>query len=79
MILLHRLVFPFEVCDIIVYTCRGFELIKQAGAELCQAQVKLKIMVYIGVKVEVEIVAEVGSQLFVRVVGGEWVDGLKRK
>ena len=27
---------------------------KQAGAELCQAQVKLGVIVYIGVKVEVE-------------------------
>ena len=29
---------------------------KQAGAELCQAQVKLGVIVYIGVKFEVEIV-----------------------
>ena len=28
---------------------------EQAGAELCQAQVKLGVIVYIGVKVEVEI------------------------
>ena len=27
---------------------------RQAGAELCQAQVKLEVLVYIGVKVEVE-------------------------
>ena len=31
----------------------------QAGAELCQAQVKLGVIVYIGVKVELEIVVEV--------------------
>ena len=44
---------------------------KQAGAELCQAQVKLTV--------EVDIVAEVGIQLLVRVVGDWWVDGLKQK
>ena len=27
---------------------------KQAGVELCQAQVKLEVIVYIGLKVEVE-------------------------
>ena len=32
---------------------------RQAGAELCQAQVKLRVIVYIGVKVEVEIVVKV--------------------
>ena len=37
----------------------GYFKIKQAGAELCQAQVKLGVIVYIGVKVEVEIVVEV--------------------
>ena len=31
------------------------EMKKQAGAELCQAQVQLGVIVYIGVKVEVEI------------------------
>ena len=41
-------------------------LIKQAGAELCQAQVKLGVIVYIGVKVEVEIV-EVSIQLLARI------------
>ena len=30
--------------------------IKQAGAELCQAQIKLGVIVYIRVKVEVEII-----------------------
>ena len=39
---------------------------KQAGAELCQAQVKLGVIVYIGVKVEVEIV-EVSIQLLARI------------
>ena len=32
--------------------------LKQAGAELCQAQVKLGVIVYIGVKVEVEIAVD---------------------
>ena len=32
---------------------------KQAGAELCQAQVKLGVTVYIGVKVDVEIAVEI--------------------
>ena len=32
--------------------------LKQAGAELCQAQVKLKAVVYNGVKVHVGIVVE---------------------
>ena len=36
---------------------------KQAGAELCQAQVKLGVIVYIGVKFEVKIVVDVGIQL----------------
>ena len=52
---------------------------KQAGAELCQAQVKIEIIVVIGVKVEFEIVIEVGIQLLAWVLGGRWVDGLKQK
>ena len=32
---------------------------EQAGAELCQALVKLRVIVYIGVEVEVEILVEV--------------------
>ena len=32
---------------------------KQAGADLCQAQVKIGVIVYIGGKVEVEIVVEI--------------------
>ena len=43
---------------------------KQAGAELCQTQVKLRVIVYIGVKVEVEIVVEVGIQLLTQVMAG---------
>ena len=53
--------------------------VKQAGAELCQAQVKIEIIVVIGVKVEFEIVIEVGIQLLAQVLGGRWVDGLKQK
>ena len=45
-----------------------------AGAELWQAQVKIEIIVVIGVKVEFEIVIEVGIQLLARVLGGGWVD-----
>ena len=52
---------------------------EQAGAELCQAQVKIEVIVVIGVKVEFEIVIEVGIQLLARVLGGRWVDGLKQK
>ena len=48
---------------------------KQAGAELCQAPV----IVYIGVKVEFEILIEVAVQLLARVVGGGWVDGRNPK
>ena len=48
-------------------------LIKQAGAELGQAQVKLEILDKVGVKVEVEIVADDGVQLLAWVVGGWWV------
>ena len=36
---------------------------EQAGAELCQAQVKLGVIVYIGVKFEAEILVEVWIQL----------------
>ena len=41
---------------------------KQAGAELCQSQVKLGVLVYIGVKVELEIVVEVSIQLLARMM-----------
>ena len=53
-------------------------LIKQAGAELGQAQVKLEILDKVGVKVEVEIVVEVWVELLARVGGGGMVGGLKR-
>ena len=43
--------------------------LQQAGAELCQAQFKLEVLVYIGGKVEVEIVVEAGIQLLARMVG----------
>ena len=46
---------------------------RQAGAGLCQARDKLGVIVYIGVKVEVDIVLEVWIQLLARVVGGGWV------
>ena len=46
---------------------------EQAGAELGQAQVKLEVIVYIGEKVEVEIIVKVGIQLLAWVVGG-WMD-----
>ena len=49
-------------------------LIKQAGAELGQAQVKLEILDKVGVKVEVEIVADDGVQLLAWVVGGWCTD-----
>ena len=52
---------------------------KNAGAELGQAQVKLEVIVYIGVKVEVDIVVEVGIQLLDRVVVSGWVGVLKQK
>ena len=45
---------------------------EQARAELGQAQVKLEV-VLVGVKVEVEIVDEIGVQLLARRVGGWWV------
>ena len=51
---------------------------EQAGAELCQAQVKLKVIVVIGVKAEFEIVVEAGIQLSARVLCGRVVDGLKK-
>ena len=50
---------------------------KQAGAELCQAQVELGVIVYIEVKVEIEIVVAVEIQLLAQVVADGWVDGLK--
>ena len=46
------------------------KIVKQAGAELGQDQVKLEVIVYIGVKVEVEIVDDIGIQLLPRMVGG---------
>ena len=49
-------------------------LIKQAGTELGQAQVKLEILDKVGVKVEVEIVADDGVQLLAWVVGGWCTD-----
>ena len=52
---------------------------KQAGAELCQAQVKLGVIVYIGVKVEVKIEVEIRIHLLARVVGNGWVNGPKQK
>ena len=47
---------------------KGSKKKKQAGAELCQAQVKLGVIVYIGVKLEVKIVVEVWIQLLARVM-----------
>ena len=46
---------------------------KQAEAELGKAQVKLEVIVHIGVEVEVEIVVEVGIQLLAWVLGDRWV------
>ena len=43
---------------------------RQAGAELGQAQVRLKVIVKILFEVEVDIVAEVGVQPLARVGGG---------
>ena len=40
----------------------------QAGAELCQAQVKLEVIVYIGIKVQVEIVVRVPIQLLTEIM-----------
>ena len=42
--------------------------LQQEWAELCQAQFKLEVIVYIWGKVEVEIVVEAGIQLLARVM-----------
>ena len=41
---------------------------KQAGAELCQAQVKLEVIVEVGVELELKL------KLFPTSVEGGWVD-----
>ena len=47
---------------------------EQAGTELGQTQAKLEVIIYVGVKDEVNIVVEVGVSLIARVVGGLWLD-----
>ena len=46
---------------------------KQAGAELCQAQISQQLQLKLQSKLAVEVVIKVGVQLLLQLDGGGWV------
>ena len=57
-----------------MFTREDNKIRKQAGAELCQAQLSKNLWLKLQSKLAVEFVINVGVQLLFWVGGGAWVD-----